>query len=73
MKYIPGTDFFVYYEVFPWSIHGLVTTNDDGTYSIYLNKRYPLSVLKKTFQHEVKHITDEDFYNGKPIEAVENL
>lgn len=73
MKYIPGADYFVYYDFFPYSIRGLVTTNEDGTYSIFLNKRYPLSVLKKTFLHEVRHIENEDFYNGLPIETVENL
>lgn len=73
MRYIPGTDYFVYYDFFPYSIRGLVTTNEDGTYSIFLNKRYPLSVLKKTFLHEVRHIENEDFYNGLPIDQVENL
>ncbi len=73
MSYIPGIDYFVYYDTFPYSIRGLVTTNDDGTFSIFLNKRYPLSVLKKTFRHEVQHIERGDFYNGLPIEVVENL
>ena len=73
MNYLPGADYFVYYDVFPWSIKGLVTTNNDGTYSIFLNQRYPLSILKETFQHELRHIQNEDFYNGLPIEVVENL
>jgi hypothetical protein len=73
MKYIPGTDFFVYYETFPWSVRGLVTTNEDGTYSIFLNDRYPMSVLQKTFLHEVKHIENDDFYNNLPIGIVEDL
>lgn len=73
MKYIPGADYFVYFDVFPRSVRGLVTTNDDGTFSIFLNKRYPLSTLQKTFRHEVDHIENEDFYNGKPIDMVEDL
>lgn len=73
MKYIPGADFFVFFDIFPWSVRGLVTTNDDGTYSIYLNKRYPMSVLRKTFWHEVDHIKNGDFYNNIPIGIVENL
>lgn len=73
MKYIPGVDYFVYYDVFPMSVRGLVTTNDDGTFSIYLNRRYPLSTLRRTFKHEVKHIENEDFYNGLPIGIVEDL
>lgn len=73
MKYIPGVDYFVYYDVFPYAIKGLVTVNEDSTYSIYLNKRYPLSVLQKTFRHEVSHIEHEDLHNNEPIRKVENL
>lgn len=73
MKYIPGTDYFVYFDVFPWSIKGLVTTNDDGTFSIYLNKRYPLSILEETLEHEVDHIKSDDFYNNIPVKYVEGL
>jgi hypothetical protein len=73
MKYIPGVDYFVYFDLLPYSVRGMVTTNNDGTFSIYLNKRYPLSVLRKTFRHEVEHIEGEDFYNGLPIGVVEDL
>jgi hypothetical protein len=73
MNYIPGVDYFVYFDLLPYSVRGMVTTNNDGTFSIYLNKRYPLSVLRKTFRHEVEHIEGEDFYNGLPIGVVEDL
>ena len=70
---IPEADYFIYYDVFPWSVRGLVKTNNDGTFSIYLNRRYPISVLKKTFQHEIKHIEFDDFHNNKSIQEIENL
>lgn len=73
MKYLPGADYFVYYADFPSSVRGLVVTNEDATYSIFLNSRYPLSTLRKTFRHEVKHIENDDFYNNLPIGIVENL
>ena len=73
MTYLPGVDYFVYYDVFPLAIRGLVTPNDDGTFRIYLNSRYPLSVLQKTLRHEVDHVENDDFYNNCPIEVVENL
>ena len=73
MKYIPGVDYFVYFDLLPYSVRGMVTTNSDGTFSIYLNKRYPLSTLKKTFWHEVQHIENDDFYNNLPIGIVEDL
>lgn len=73
MTYLPGVDYFVYYDVFPMAIRGLVTPNDDGTFSIYLNRRYPSSVLRKTFRHEVDHVQNDDFYNEIPVDQVENL
>lgn len=73
MKYILGVDYFVYFDLLPYSVRGMVTTNNDGTFSIYLNQRYPLSVLQKTFLHEVKHIENDDFYNNLPIGVVEDL
>lgn len=72
-NYLPDADYFVYYDLFPWSVRGLVTVNEDGTYSIFLNRRYPNSVLQKTFRHEIDHIEHDDFFNGIPIEKVEDL
>lgn len=73
MSYLPERDFHVYYMKLPISIRGVVTPNEDDTYSIFLNSLYPHSVHEKTFEHEVEHIEREDFYNGLPIELVENL
>lgn len=73
MTYLPGVDYFVYYDLFPYSVRGLVTTNDDGTFSVFLNRRYPDSVLRKALQHEIDHIENNDFYNNLPIQLVENL
>ena len=73
MSYLPERDFHVYYMKLPISIRGVVTPNEDDTYSIYLNSMYPRSVHEKTFEHEVEHIEREDFTNGLPIELVENL
>ena len=77
MTYIPGADYFVHYVPFPednGTDGGCVTTNDDGTFSILLDERLlGQPILKKTFKHEVKHITDEDFYNDKPIREVEGF
>lgn len=73
MKYLPGADYFVYYEKLPPSVRGFVTPNDDGTFSIFLNSNIPDSRKFLTYLHEVNHIEQEDFYNGLPIELVENL
>lgn len=73
MAYLPGRDYFVYYEKLPWKIHGMVTPNDDTTFTIIINSRLSDSQKKSALDHEVNHIESEDFYNGLPIELVENL
>ena len=71
MTYLPGVDYFVYYEKFPPSIRGLVTPNDDGTFSIFLNSRMSDAWKLVTYAHEVKHIQNDDFYNDIPIQRIE--
>lgn len=73
MTYLLDADYFVYYEKFPPSIRGLVTTNDDGTFSIFLNSQISDTWQLMTYVHEVQHIQRDDFYNGRPIEEVEGL
>lgn len=75
MTYIPGADYFVYYVKFPpdnGTDGGFVMPNDDGTFSIYLDERFiGQPILVSTYDHEVEHITGDDFYNGKPITEIE--
>lgn len=47
--------------------------NDDGTFSIYLNDRVDYYRRRKACDHELEHIVNGDFYNGKPIEEIENI
>lgn len=71
MTYLPDADYFVYYEKFPLAVRGAVTPNDDGTFSIFLNSRLSDAWQLTTYAHEVKHIMNDDFYNGKPIAEIE--
>jgi hypothetical protein len=78
LTYIPGVDFFVYWVAFPedsGTDGGCVTPNDDGTFSILMDKRLlcQMRKAKKTYRHEVEHIEDDDFYNGKPIKDIEKI
>ncbi len=74
MKYLEGADYFVRVIPFPvTSIGGMVTPNDDGTFSIYINSRCTDERKRKAFRHELDHIENNDFYNGKPIEEIENI
>lgn len=78
MRYIPGADYFVYWVPFPpdnGTDGGAVVPNDDGTFSILMDKaliNYSVKA-KKTYRHEVDHIENEDFYNGRPIQDIENI
>lgn len=71
MTYLPGRDYFVCYDVLPRKVRGLVTVNEDCTYTIVINSLLPECQRKKTYDHEVDHIENEDFYNGLPIEEIE--
>ena len=37
------------------------------------NLLWNMRKAKKTFEHERKHIEDDDFYNGKPISEIEDI
>ena len=73
MKLIEGADYFVRVVDLPVQIGGMVTPNDDGTFSIYLNARNTAERRAKSCAHEVGHIESDAFYNGKSIEEVEGL
>lgn len=75
MDLIEGCDFFVRVVPFPVGVkpHGMVMPNDDGTFSIYLDARVTHERRKRSCDHEVEHIAENDFYNGKSIEEVEQL
>lgn len=73
MSYLPGRDYFVYYEVLPRRVRGMVTVNEDCTYTIIINSLLPDSQKRKTYEHEVNHIENDDFYNGKPIQEIEDI
>ena len=78
MTLIPGVDFFVRWLPFPpdnGTDGGAVVLNSDGTFTILLDERLlcDMTKAKKTFDHERKHIEDDDFWNGKPISEIEDI
>lgn len=78
MTYLAGADYFVYWVPFPednGTDGGAVTPNDDGTFSILLDRKLlsQMRRAKKTYRHEVDHIEGDDFYNGRPIKDIEKI
>lgn len=75
-KLLENEDYFVRLVPFPFGVsgvNGMVTTNDDGTYSIYINANASKEEQYVAYLHELRHIQNNDFYNGKPIAEIEDL
>lgn len=68
-------DFFVRVVRFPRGVpcHGMVTPNDDGTFSVYIDANAAEEQQRRAYDHEVGHIVRDDFFDGKPIEEVEAI
>ena len=56
----------------PSKVDGMVSVDDDGFYNIYLNARLTRERQRKALRHELDHIAEDDLYNTRPIEVVEN-
>lgn len=56
----------------PYTVHGLVTPNDDGTYNIYLNEHLPEEARRRYLSHELAHISRGHLYDDRPVEELEN-
>ena len=73
MTYIEGADYFIRVVDLPPKVKALVAENDDGTYSLYLNSKNDKQRNILAVIHELDHIENNDFQNGKTIQAVEGL
>ena len=69
---IEGSDYFIYLVDFPdCRVGGMVTPNDDGTFSVYLNTRLSRCQQLTSAAHECRHIAHDDFYRDAAIEDIE--
>ena len=74
MTLVENQDYFVRVVPFPVnSVGGMVMPNPDGSFSIYINSNLSQERQKEALDHELDHIRNNDFYNGMPIQEVENL
>ena len=69
---IENCDYFIRYMKLPPKIWAFIMPNDDGTFSIYLDPRRSREQQIEDYLHELKHILDDDFYNGLPIYICED-
>ena len=71
---IEGVDYFIRIVSFPsYRLGGTVTPNDDGTYSVYINSRLDKKHQRKSCDHEITHIKEDDLYGEKDISLIENI
>lgn len=53
----------VHFIDFPTTrVDELVTLNDDGSYSVFINSRLSHDGIIKAYKHALNHIKNEDFY-----------
>ena len=75
MDLVEGQDYFLYYLKFPnLANKGSVTPNDDGTFSVYVNTRYPSEMYPDIVKHELDHLNNDDLYKEDiDIAEIEDL
>lgn len=59
------------YIALPTTTRGLTVQDEEGDYNIYLNTRFTFEANKKTLQHEIQHITNNDFDKFQHVKDIE--
>ena len=57
----------------PHHVPGLAAVDEYGEPMIFLNARHTWEQNLRTYEHELQHLEEDDFYNDNPIELIENL
>ena len=66
-------DYHVYIITMPPSVHALVSLDDDGYPTIFINARDDTVTQRRSLRHELRHLTHNDFYNNATIRDAERL
>jgi len=72
MKLLEG-EYAVRMVNFPGDMHGCVRLTSDGSEfpNIYINDQLSPMGKRRAFDHEMDHLENDDFYNNRSIEEVE--
>lgn len=73
MTILENCDYFVRLVNLPGSVGGVLTPNNDGTYSMYLNASHSGDMLLEDYLHELEHIENDDLYGDKDIREIEKM
>lgn len=55
------------------SQNAVLTLNDDGTYTILVNRDKPIDVQRKGILHEIGHILNDDMFSHANIDLLEKM
>ena len=55
------------------SQNAVLTLNDDGTYTILVNRDKPIDVQRKGILHEIDHILNDDMFSHANIDLLERM
>ena len=55
----------------PYSVDELVSVDEEGFASIYLNARHSYEQQRKAFRHPLRHLAADDFNNANGIRTIE--
>lgn len=55
----------------PCTIRSFARHNEDDSYTIVINARYDRQSQERMYRHEMRHITEGDFYKGGDVDRIE--
>lgn len=54
----------VFFKDFPTKVDEMVTLNEDGTYSVFINSRLSHDGALRAYKHALNHIKNGDFFKS---------
>lgn len=74
-SYIDYTNYeiYIYYVDMPYSVTSNVVENEDGSYSIYINSRMSYEKQIEGYEHELKHIMNNDLEYCGDVQYTEKM
>ena len=55
----------------PESVSEMVTVNEDGSVSVFINARHSYEKQCESYQHALDHIKNGDFYSDLSVQEIE--
>nr|DAT81722.1 MAG TPA: IrrE N-terminal-like domain [Caudoviricetes sp.] len=62
---------YIYHVDMPYSVTSSVVENEDGSYTIYINSRMSYEKQLEGYEHELRHIMNNDLEYCNDVQKVE--